>query len=115
MSTKALVVESRTGAGAGQQIIRLSGPLIRESVFRFEDVLRENNAPTTIVDLSAVPHIDSAGLGSIVMAHVSHQRKGRRLAFVGVQDRVAKLLVIAGLNPVLTIFDSVGSAEEALA
>ncbi|MGH9651821.1 MAG: STAS domain-containing protein, partial [Terriglobales bacterium] len=106
MPPKTLVVESRAGAREGQQTVHLSGQLTLESVFRFEAVLRENKTPVTIVDLSLVTLVDSAGLGAIVMAHVSHQRAGRRLALVGVNERVAKLLTIAGLNPVLTIFET---------
>ena len=89
-----LVVESGAGAREGQQIIHLSGRLTLETVFRFEEALRENKTPVTIVDLSAVDFVDSAGLGAIVMAHVSHERGGRRLALAGVNERVAKLLAM---------------------
>ena len=114
MSPHPLTVESRAGS-RGSQIIRLSGRLILEYVFRFEQAVRESQAPATIVDLSQVEFIDSGGLGAIVMAHTSHERAGRRLALVGVSARTAQLLSIAGLTPVLTIFDTVEKAEEALA
>jgi len=115
MSPATLVVECPVGGREGQQVIQLIGRLTLESVFRFEQTLKENEAPSTIVDLSQVEFIDSAGLGSLVMAHTSHERAGRRLALVGVTERTAKLLSIAGLTPVLTIFDTVEKAEEALA
>ena len=115
MSPETLVVETRAGAGEGKQVFQLRGRLTLESVFRFEQALRENKAPSTIIDLSQVDFVDSAGLGAIVMAHASHERSGRRLVLVGVQARMAKLLSIAGLTPILTVFDSVAKAEEALA
>jgi len=118
MSPKPLAVEVHPGVVQGQQIIQLNGELMRESVFRFEEKMRENKKASpavTILDMRAVEHVDSAGLGAIVMAHVSHQRAGRKLALVGVNERVAKLLTIAGLDPVLTTFDSVEAAQGAFA
>ncbi len=115
MSPATLVVECPVGGREGQQVLQLIGRLTLESVFLFEQTLKENEAPATIVDLSQVEFIDSAGLGSLVMAHTSHERAGRRLALVGVSERTAKLLAIAGLTPVLTIFDTLEKAEAALA
>jgi anti-anti-sigma factor len=97
------------------RVIKLKGHLTMECVFRFETALRETNSHATIVDLTEVEQIDSTGLGTIIIAHVSHQRAGGRLALVGVPSHVAALLEISGLNPVLTRFDTVAQAEEALA
>jgi len=114
MPPKPLVVEGRAGSREGLQIFQLSGRLTLEGVFRFEQALRESQTPSTILDLSQIEFIDSGGLGAIVMAHTSHERAGRRLALVGVNARTGQLLAIAGLTPVLTIFDTVEQAEEAL-
>ena len=114
MPPKPLVVEGRAGSREGQQIFQLSGRLTLEGVFRFEQALKENTTPVTIVDMTSVEFVDSAGLGAIVMAHVSHQRAGRRLALVGVSGRVAALLALTGLDPLLTIFDTLEKAEAAL-
>ena len=82
-----------------------------ESVFLFSDALRETTSAATIVDMSQVEHVDSVGLGAIVIGHVSHERAGRKLVLAGVPPRVSQLLKIAGLSPVFTIFDSVEAAE----
>jgi anti-sigma B factor antagonist len=115
MPTKELIVESRAGARDGQRVIVLKGHLTMECVYRFESALRESKTDATIVDLSRVEQIDSTGLGSIIIAHVSHERAGGRLALVGVPGRVAKLLEVSGLSPVFTTFDTVERAEAALA
>ena len=114
VSPQPFAVEVRAGAREGQQIVQLSGRLTMEGVFRFEQALKENPTPVTIVDMTAVELVDSAGLGAIVMAHVSHHKAGRRLALVGVSGRVAALLALTGLDPLLTIFDTMEKAQEAL-
>lgn len=114
VSPQPFAVEVRAGAREGQRIVQLSGRLTLEGVFRFEQALKENPAPVTIVDMTAVESVDSAGLGAIVMAHVSHHKAGRRLALVGVSGRVAALLALTGLDPLLTSFDTLEQAQEAL-
>lgn len=114
VSPQPFAVEVRAGAREGQKIVQLGGRLTLEGVFRFEQALKENQTPVTIVDMTSVELVDSAGLGAIVMAHVSHQRAGRRLALVGVSARVAALLALTGLDPLLTIFDTLEKAEAAL-
>ena len=113
-SPQILTIENGVGARSGQHILRLNGRLNFESVFRFEQAVQEVTAPSLIVDLSQVSHIDSAGLGSLVRTHVSRLPAGRRLAFVGVNERVGHLLAMAGLSPVLAIFETLDKAEEEL-
>lgn len=114
VSPQPFKVEVRAGAREGQKIVQLSGRLTVEGVFRFEQALKENPAAATIVDMTAVESVDSAGLGAIVMAHVSHSKAARRLVLVGVSGRVAALLALTGLDPLLTIFDTMEKAEAAL-
>jgi anti-anti-sigma factor len=114
MRTKELIVENHASTREGIRVIELKGHLTMECVFRFETALRETKAHGTIVDLTAVEKIDSTGLGTIIIAHVSHERAGGKLALVGVPSHVAALLEISGLNPVLTRFETVAQAEEAL-
>ena len=51
-----------------------------------------------VVDLRACPFIDSKGVGLIAMAAVRLQKEGRRMTLRGVQERVARILDIAGLT-----------------
>jgi len=114
MPIKTFDVETRAAAKEGLYVVELQGKMTLECVFRFEDALRDIKTPATIIDMSQVEYIDSSALGSIVRAHVSHQKEGRKLALVGVPARVAQLLTISGLNPVFTIFDTVETAEGSL-
>ena len=115
MTIPTLVVEGRSGPRENQYMVVLEGKLTLFEVFRFQQAVQESQAHTTIVDLTNVSLVDSMGLGAIVQAHVHHQRANRRLALVGVNERVGKLLQISGLNPVLTIFATMDKAAEALA
>lgn len=92
MAQEQLHVEAVAGACDGQRVLRCKGPLTMGTLFAFQSALRSETAGTVIVDLSEVPYIDSAGLGSLVMAQVSYQRGGRQLALAGVNERVRTLL-----------------------
>jgi len=56
-----------------------------------------------VLNLEAVPYIDSAGLGEIVRTYTSISRQGGKLKLLNVSKRIYDLLVITKL---VTIFDS---------
>jgi len=64
-----------------------------------------------IIDLTQVPYIDSAGIGSLMGAHVSRQREGRRLALVGINQRVQDALKITRTFEFFSVYPSVAEAE----
>ena len=68
---------------------------------------------TLILDLTEVPYIDSAGIGALVGAHVNHNKDGRRLALVGVAQRVGNSLKVAHVDSLFRFFDSLDAAESA--
>ena len=65
-----------------------------------------------LLNLEAVPYIDSAGLGEIVRTYTSISRQGGRLKLLNVSKRIQDLLVITKL---ITIFDSYDGEAEAVA
>lgn len=95
--------------------MRLEGPLTLTNVFGFQAPVGSDESPFLILDLSAVPYIDSAGIGSLVGANVSRQRNGRRLALVGVNERVMNALKITNVGQFFTIFPTLAEAEESFA
>jgi len=107
-----LTVDISPGAREGQRIYKLSGPLTISTLFDFQAAVRAETSPTVIVDLSQVPYIDSAGLGSVVNAHVSCVSSGRQFAIVGMSDRVRTLFKITRVEQVLPIFTSLDEAEK---
>ena len=65
-----------------------------------------------VLNLEAVPYIDSAGLGEIVRTYTSISRQGGKLKLLNVSKRIQDLLVITKL---ITIFDSYENEGEAVA
>lgn len=109
-----LTVDVSPGSHKGEKVIRVNGPLTMTSLLDFQTVVRAEKAPVVILDLSQVSYIDSAGLGSVVNAHISCINAGRHLALVGISDRVRTLFRIARLEHVLDIFPTMDEAEKFL-
>jgi anti-sigma B factor antagonist len=65
-----------------------------------------------VLNLEAVPYIDSAGLGEIVRTYTSISRQGGKLKLLNVSKRIQDLLVITKL---ITIFDSYENEGDAVA
>jgi anti-sigma B factor antagonist len=114
MPDQPLRVESVVGSRDGLRILRLNGPLTLSNLFEFQALLRSEEAPVTIVDLSNVPYIDSAGIGALLGAHVSRQKKERALALVGVNQRVQNALEITRVFQFFTVYPSMVEAESAM-
>ena len=77
--TDHLTVNVFPGAREGRAHIQVEWASDLTTLFDFQAAVRAEKSPTVILDLSQVPYIDSAGLGSVVNAHVSCARSGRRL------------------------------------
>ena len=90
----------------GVRTVKLTGPFTLATVFDFQEVIRENPTALTIIDLSGVPYMDSAALGSVLGFHASCQREGRRYGLVGVSDRLKTLFRVAGVEGILTTYPS---------
>lgn len=98
----------------GERILKLRGPFTLSAVFEFQDAIRTNHPPITIVDLSDVPYMDSAAMGSLMGLHVSCQHHQRRYALVGASDRLQTVLRVSGVHSILVICSSLAEAEAAL-
>ena len=64
-----------------------------------------------LLNLEAVPYIDSAGLGEIVRTYTSISRQGGRLKLLNVSKRIQDLLAITKL---LTVFETYESEPDAI-
>jgi anti-anti-sigma factor len=115
MAAQDLVVERYAGVTEEQRVLLLRGPLTLETSAHFERAVRNESAGTMILDLANVPYIDSAGLGSLVSANVSHQKTGRCLVLTAVTPRVAKVLEITRVKELFMTFPTTWEAVEALA
>ena len=97
----------------GQAILALTGPLNIHTVFKFQEAVRSDPAATLIIDFSAVPYIDSAGLGAMVGAHVSSRKSNRKIAFAALNDQGKTLVEMTHVNQLFHLYDSVQDAEAA--
>ncbi len=109
-----LVVERVFPDFQGQGVLRLRGPLTYDNLPSFQNAVRRENTPTLILDLSEVPYIDSAGLGSLVGTYVSSHKAGQQVVLTGVNERVAKLFQITKVEPLFLTFPSLEDAFQAL-
>jgi anti-sigma B factor antagonist len=112
MPSEKLFFELLPGTG-DEHIYRLLGPLTLSNLFAFQEVLRQQSG-TTILDLTGVPYMDSAGLGVLVNSYVSHQQRGQRLVLAGVNERVRELFKLTKVDSVLEVVPNLEAAYRAL-
>ena len=64
-----------------------------------------------VLNLAAVPYLDSAGLGEVVRAYTTVSRQGGSLKLLSLTKRITDLLSITKL---LTVFETFDSEKEAV-
>jgi anti-sigma B factor antagonist len=111
MLDKELSYSVSNGEKDGTLILALDGPFTLSNMFTLQAELRSLTPPCLIMDLALVPYMDSAGLGVIMNYFVSSQSHGRKFFVTGVSDRLRALLEMTKVDAVLTICDSVQTAE----
>jgi stage II sporulation protein AA (anti-sigma F factor antagonist) len=98
----------------GCLLLTVTGRMVfGESLFQIRGHVQEGLASGTrrfIVDLSAVPYVDSSACGELISIHTSIARARGSLTVVNPQERVRLLLSRIRLTDILNI---VGSLEEA--
>jgi anti-sigma B factor antagonist len=67
--------------------------------------LLQQGKTSLLVNLGAVPYIDSAGLGELVQAYAVAKKQGGALKLVNATKRLKDLLVITKLATVFEMFD----------
>lgn len=96
----------------GTTVLRLHGPLLLGNFFPLQSMVRADNAPLLILDVSDMPYIDSAGIGCLVGAHVSRENSGRKLILVGANERLVTSLKVTKCDQLFVMTPTV---EEAVA
>ncbi|MGA7684076.1 MAG: STAS domain-containing protein [Terriglobales bacterium] len=112
MPDQPLVIEETPGSREGVHIFRLSGPLTLVNVFAFQAKVRADQSRALILDFTAVPLADSAGIGALVGAYVSRQKDGRSLGLVGVNQRIHQALEVTRVENFFRFFATVADAEK---
>ncbi|WP_348265023.1 STAS domain-containing protein [Telmatobacter sp. DSM 110680] len=107
-----LKIEPLPGSKPGIVILRLSGPVTLQSVLPLRALLRGTEPPPhTILDLSGVPFMDSAGMSEIINHEVHCRDKHVQFTLAGVTPRVLSMFHITRLEQVLTLAPTVEEAE----
>jgi len=114
--TQNLTIEVVPDPRPDVKILKLIGPLTIHNFFDFQEMTRQRPAPRILlVDLSEVPYIDSAALGSFVGLHVSCESGKRKYALIGANERLLTLFDLTHVKSFLHAYDSIAEAEAALA
>jgi anti-sigma B factor antagonist len=113
MPQEPLVIEDLAGPKDGQRILRLTGPLVLTTLFDFQSKVRSDTSRTLMLDFTNVPYVDSAGIGALVGAYVTHQKDGRSLYLIGVNQRVQDALQVTRVKQFFHFVDSVAAVEQA--
>jgi anti-sigma B factor antagonist len=109
-------IQIRVAQGlGGLHILHLTGPLTLNTIFDFQDTIRSQSASGLIIVLSGVPYVDSGGLGAILGAYASCQRKGLKFALAAVPPRVVTMLQVARVDALVPRYDTLDAAEAELA
>ncbi|HKF49808.1 MAG TPA: STAS domain-containing protein [Terracidiphilus sp.] len=110
-----LTIECREGSRAGTRILRISGPVTLPNLPMFQDAVRKGDIPkVSILDLSGVPYMDSAGMGAVINYFTHCQRNGIRMMVAGVGTRVSELFKMTQVDKVMPIVATVDEAESRL-
>jgi anti-sigma B factor antagonist len=107
-----LTIERTAGSAAGVEIIRLTGPVTLRNLWDLQSELRK--APPqrlTILDLSGVPYMDSAGMGAVINHYTHCVGKGTKLIVAGVSSRVLELFKLTCVDSVIPMAATVDEAE----
>jgi anti-sigma B factor antagonist len=115
MPHEPLVVQDLPDPEKNRRVLRLKGPLLISNLFDFQAKVRADQSRCLIIDFTEVPYADSAGIGALVGAYVTHQKDGRSLALVGVSDRIRNVLQVTRVEQFFRFFDSLPDAEKACA
>jgi anti-sigma B factor antagonist len=99
----------------GVSIVVLKGDVDLESSPTAREILLKSVDGTdrVLVDLSSVTYIDSSGVASLVEALQAAKRNGGRFALVAASDPTRRVLELARLDKVFTMYASVEEGLQA--
>ena len=111
MQQDPLTVETAPGKSEGTRILRLVGAVTLQNFFSLQSALQQEHPKVTILDLSGVPYMDSAGMGAIINYFVSAQRRGEKVIAAGTNYRVLELFKLTKVDSLIPLAESVEQAE----
>ncbi len=107
-----LTIDRKEAKNPGTPVFCLTGPLTLRNLFEFQSELRSAApSPLTVIDLTGVPYMDSAGMGLVMNHYVRCQTNGTRLIVAGANNRVLDLFKVTKVDTVLPLVSTIEAAE----
>lgn len=106
-----LSIEVLPGKTPAVRVLRAEGPITLQNFTALQNQFLQLQVPVTILDLSKVPQMDSAGLGVILKYFVSAQKRGHKLILVGLNERVLDLFKLTRVDSLIPIAVTMEQAE----
>jgi anti-sigma B factor antagonist len=106
-----LILESRQAGDV--MIVHCQGRMVyREEAVAVSRAVGEalQDSREVILDLGGVQNVDSAGLGELVVAHVSAEEQGKTVKVVGANRAVSELLELTNLSYVFEVYPNLAAA-----
>jgi anti-sigma B factor antagonist len=93
----------------GASVVTFTGEVDLESSPAAREILLKclDSTGTVIVDLSEVTYIDSSGVASLVEALQAAKKNGSQFSLAAVSEPTRRVLELARLDKVFTLYDSV--------
>jgi anti-sigma B factor antagonist len=106
-------VEHELREDAGCLVVSFQGDLDLQSSPEARRVLLEcvDRSKNILVDLSAVPYLDSSGVASLVEAYQLSRSRGISFGLVSVSPRALRVLELARLDKVFAIHSSLDASD----
>jgi anti-sigma B factor antagonist len=70
------------------------------------------NSSEVVLDLEEVQNVDSAGLGELIVAHISAEEQGKTVKVVGANRSVSELLELTNMSSVFAVYPSLADAMD---
>ncbi len=107
-----LTIDRKEGKTADTLIFCLSGPLTLRNIFEFQAELRSlPPTPLTVIDLTGVPYMDSAGMGLVMNHYVRCQTRGTKVVVSGANSRVMDVFKVTKVDTILPLVATLEEAE----
>ncbi|HLK33768.1 MAG TPA: STAS domain-containing protein [Terriglobales bacterium] len=96
-----------TRTGPEEIVVECRGRLVRETTDQLREAVKPLIAQTKclVLDLTALAHMDSSGLGTLVALYVSARTAGCQLRLININQRIRQLL---GMTHLLSAFEACG-------
>jgi anti-anti-sigma factor len=104
-------VQVNPGENPATVIVSVTGPLVLDHLVEIQDLCMSRVEPLMIFDLSRLSYMDSAAVGFLVHAYVTRVKTGKTLALAGVNEMARKILDLAQVSKLFTMYSDTENAE----